>query len=245
MKLNTDGLILKSKKTGESNRLVTVLTRDLGVVTAFANGASKLKSKSAGATETLCYSTFTLSESKGTYTMTEAVPIEVFFELRKDIEKLSLAQYFCEVAMNTAVEGENSDEQLRLILNCLYLLSKGLRGNLFIKAVYELRIMTVSGFMPDLSCCAACGAKRINNPVFSIDDAVVYCENCGGGVPLSAGVFSAMRHICSCPFERLFSFEIGSKSLTALADIAERYVISHCGRRFTALDFYKNLPRQR
>lgn len=243
MKLNTDGLILRSKKTGESNRLVTVLTRDLGVVYAFANGAAKVSGKSSNATETLCYSTFSLSENKGTYTLSEAAPIEMFFDLRSDIERLSLAQYFCELVMNLAVEGEDASELLRLTLNSLYLLSNNLRAPRFIKAVFELRIMSTAGFMPDLSCCSECGAQDISEPVFNINDGVVYCSGCGNGVAIGRGVLAAMRHICTCDFLRIFSFEIGDESLKKLSEICERYVVAHCSRRFTALDFYNNLPR--
>ncbi len=243
MKLNTDGLILKSKRTGESNRLVTVLTRDLGVVSAFANGAAKVAGKSSSATETLCYSTFTLSENKGTYTLSEAVPVEVFFELRSDIERLSLAQYFCELVMNLAVEGEDASELLRLTLNSLYLLSKDLRPMSFIKAVFELRMMTAAGFMPDLAACTVCERDDIAEPLFNINDGVVTCQSCGTGVAVGRGVLAAMRHICTGDFERVFSFEISEKSLKKLAEISERYVIAHCSRRFTALDFYNNLPR--
>ncbi len=243
MKLNTDGLILKSRKTGESNRLVTVLTRDLGVINAFANGASKLSGKSAGATETLCYSTFTLSESKGTYTLSEATAVEVFFELRADIERLALAQYFCELIMNIAVEGEDSSELLRLILNSLFLLAKGLRPLPFIKAVFELRVMSCAGFMPDLFGCSVCENDDISEPMFNIEGGTLACSGCSGGTPIGKGTLAAMRHICSCDFKRLFSFEIGNRSLKEISDVAQQYVITHCSKRFTALDFYNNLPR--
>jgi len=243
MKINTDGLILKSSQTGEQDRLVTILTRDLGVVRAFAHGAAKAKGRSASATETLCYSTFTLSENKGTYSVSEATPVELFFELRSDIERVSLAQYFCEVAMSLAVEGEESSSFLRLILNSLYLLAKGLRDVRFIKAVFELRIMTLSGFMPDTESCCECGETQIARPLFDINGGVIRCDGCGGGFAITNGVLGAMRHICTAEESRIFSFELGEESLQILSDVAERYLLSQCDRSFTALDFYKNLPR--
>ncbi len=243
MKLNTDGLILKSSQTGEQDRLVTILTRDLGVVRAFAHGAAKAKGRSASATETLCYSTFTLSENKGTYSVSEATPVELFFELRSDIERVSLAQYFCEVAMSLAVEGEESSSLLRLILNSLYLLAKGLRAPRFIKSVFELRIMTLSGFMPDTDGCCECGETQISRPIFDINGGVIRCDGCGGGFAITRGVLEATRHICTAEESRIFSFEIGEESLQILSDVAERYLLSQCDRGFTALDFYKNLPR--
>ncbi len=243
MKLNTDGLILKSSRTGEQDRLVTLLTRDLGVVRAFAHGASKAKGRSASATETLCYSTFTLSEHKGTYSISEATPVELFFDLRSDIERTTLAQYFCEVAMNLVVEGEEASSALKLMLNSLYLLSKNLRDMRLIKAVFELRMMTISGFMPDAEACCECGKNQIHRPLFDINGGVVRCDGCGGGVYITNGVLEAIRYICTAEDSRIFSFDLGEDSLQILSDVAERYIISQSDRGFTALDFYKNIPK--
>ena len=241
MKINTDGLILKRGAVGESDRLVTVLTRDMGVIRAFVRGANKVKGKSASATDALCYSTFSVTKSKDTYNIDEVTPVEVFFELRSDIEKLSLAQYFCEAVMYLVMEGEESNEALRLILNCLYMLAKGLRPNDQIKAIFELRLMTISGFMPELRCCSECGADVGGDAYFSFVDGTVSCALHGKGVYLPAGVLAALRHISECGFEKLFSFEMPSESLKALTSVTERYLKTHCDREFTALNFYKSL----
>lgn len=242
MKMNTDGLILKRGSVGEHDRLVTVLTRDLGVIRAFVHGGSKVKGKTISATDILCYSSFTVSRTRDTYSLSEVTPLEVFFDLRSDIEKLSLAQYFCEVALSLAVEGESAEEPLRLILNCLYMLMKGLRPNGQIKAIFELRMMTLAGFMPDLTACAACGGEPAGGARFRWEEGTVCCETCGsGGVWISPGVLAAMRHIVSAPLEKLFSFEMPTESLKALESVTERYLMTHCDRYFTALNFYKTL----
>lgn len=242
MKINTDGLIIKRGAVGENDRLVTVLTRDLGVIRAFVHGGNKVKGKTISATDVLCYSSFTVSRNRDTYTISEVTPLEVFFDLRGDIEKLSLAQYFCEVALSLAVEGENAEEPLRLILNCLYMLMKGLRPDRQIKAIFELRMMTLSGFMPDLTACAICGGELKGSVWFRCEEGTVCCENCGsGGVLISPGVLAAMRHIVSCELEKLFSFEMPPEALKALDAVTERYLITHCDRYFTALHFYKSL----
>ncbi len=242
MKINTDGLIIKRGSVGENDRLVTVLTRDLGVIRAFVHGANKVKGKTVSATDALSYSKFTVSKNRDTYTISEITPVEVFFDLRSDIERLSLAQYFCEVTMHLAVEGEAAEEPLRLILNCLYLLMKQTRPMLQIKAIFELRMMTLAGFMPDLSGCAGCGNEQPEPAWFSYAEGTVKCDACGGGGTLiSGGVLAAMRHIVGCDFERLFNFELTPDALKALAAVTERYVITHCDCSFTALNFYKSL----
>ncbi|MBP5618230.1 MAG: DNA repair protein RecO [Clostridia bacterium] len=243
MKINTDGRILKRGAVGESDRLDTLLTRDLGVIRAFVHGGNKVKGKSASATDALCYSSFTVAKNKETYSISEVTPIEVFFDLRGDIEKLSLAQYFCEVAGALVVENEPAEEPLRLILNALYLLTKDLRPAVQIKAVFELRMMTLAGFMPDLTACALCGEEPQGNVVFRPTEGTIACDACSreGGIPLSAGVLAAMRHIVSAPLERLFAFEMAPEGLKALGDVTEKYLLTHSERRFTALAFYHSL----
>ena len=55
MRMNTDALVLRVTDTGESDRLLTLLTSEYGVLRAFANRAKKINSKFMGATQSMCY----------------------------------------------------------------------------------------------------------------------------------------------------------------------------------------------
>ena len=153
MRLSTDGLIVKESNVGEYDRLVVALTRHRGLITAFAPGARRLKNRNASSTGLLCYSNLTFFRGKDTYKVDEASAIEVFFPLRSDIVKLSLAQYFCELCLCLAPEGAPAEDFLRLTLNSLHFLSKDGRPPLLLKSVMELRMLTLSGYMPDLLAC--------------------------------------------------------------------------------------------
>ena len=98
MQVKTQGLIIREQTVGESDRLVTVLTRDAGVVRAFARRAKNLKDSKSAATQLLCYSRLSIFKGREKYMIDDAEPMEVFFGLRRDIAALSLAQYFCELA---------------------------------------------------------------------------------------------------------------------------------------------------
>ena len=94
MRTNTDGLILKEHNIGEKDKLVTVLTRHNGLVRAFVRGAKSVNNRKNSSTGMFCFSKLCLYKTKESYIIDEAEPIELFFELRNDLEKLSLAQYF-------------------------------------------------------------------------------------------------------------------------------------------------------
>lgn len=243
MRINTRGLIIRDTAVKNEDRLVTVLTPDLGVIRAFVRRARRLKGNSAAATQLLGYSELTLFCNRDTYTIDEADPIDIFFELRSDIERLSLAQYFCEMCCVFGAEGVGAEEELRLILNCLHLLARFDRlSPTAIKAIFELRMAAISGFMPELSGCADCGDDN-GEMRFSLVDGTLFCSKCDSGnhVPVQRGVLAAMRHICSSPLERLFSFSLPDEGIKQLSQITENYILAQSGCDFAALSFYKSL----
>lgn len=242
MRMNTDGIVLRVTDTGESDRAVTVLTRDFGVIHAFANGAKKVKSRFLGATQPLCFSRFSIYKSRNSYIIDEAQSIEVFFGLRDDIETLALAQYFCELAGELAPELDVADDFLRLLLNSLHILISGKRPQNQVKAVFEMRILTLAGYMPELSVCPHCGDEPENGIFFSVDEGCIYCQSSAhGGFEITAGVLSAMRHICTCGDKRIFAFEMPPASLSLLTEISEKYLVAQTQRRYKSLEFYKSL----
>lgn len=241
MRMNTDALVLKVTDTGESDRLVTLLTSEYGVLRAFANRAKKINSRMHGATQSLCYADFSIYKSRDSYIIDDASAKEVFFGLREDIEKLALAQYFCAVAAELAPEMEPARDYLRVILNSMHLLETGRRTNNFLKGVTELKIAAFSGFMPDLTVCRGCGCEPSGEAFLNLEDGCIYCKNCGGGEIINATVLAAMRHVCANPIERIYSFSMPERDEIRFAQVCEKFLLSQTRTRFKALDFYKSL----
>ena len=116
-RFTTEGLGIKEMNVGESDRLVTLFTRDYGIIRAFASGAKKMNNKKGSATSALTYASFSIIKRKDTYKIYEAQPIRIFFGAGSDIERLTLSQYFCELALKLIPDGTPNPEFLRLILN--------------------------------------------------------------------------------------------------------------------------------
>ena len=246
MGLKTQGLVIREQAVGESDRLVTVLTKDEGVVRAFARRAKNLKDSKNAATGLLCYSRFTLSKGKSAYNINEAFPIEVFFDLRRDITRLALAQYFCQLASELVPEGVEAGEYLRLVLNALHFLCRGARPQPVLKAIVELRMLSEAGFMPNLAYCAHCGAYEAERVYFKVGRGELYCDGCfidngDPWVPLSPGALTAARHIVFADFEKVFSFSLAPGAQEELSAAAEAYTVQILQKRPRTLDFYHSL----
>lgn len=242
MNLSTSGLIIREFHVGESDRLVTVLTRDFGLIRAFASGARSIKGKKQAGTQLLSYGNFAFTERKDTYRITEAECLDVFFALRSDLVKLSLAQYFCELCGALAPEQDDAADYLRVMLNTLKFLETDRLPALQLKAVLELALLSLAGYMPDVSGCAVCGAK--SGPMgLDPTGGVALCQNhlTGRCLPLSAGTLQAVRHITGAPVERLFSFTLSPAGMQELGAASEALVKAQLERSFKTLDFYHTL----
>lgn len=244
MQITTEALVIRTMDVGESDRLLTLLTKDYGVIKAFASGAKKIKSKYYSATSFLCYSHFTLELVKDTYRVRDAVLNRCLFKLGCDVETISLSQYFCEVVSFFSPIENESEMFLRLILNSCHLLNTAKVPPNIVKAVFELKSTCLAGFMPDLVACSNCGN---DTPPFYFDynEGVMLCGKCcldgQGKVVLDQTVLSAMRHIIYSDFEKIFNFTLPKATADRLSKITEAFLMAQTEHSFKALNFYNSM----
>ena len=176
----------------------------------------------------------------------DAKPVEVFFPLREDVERMALAQYFCELALHMTPTDAPAPQHLRLLLAGLHYLCQPDRDPLQIKAVVEGRLLCLEGYMPDLTACTGCGCQPTGTCWFSPVAGTVFCDTCvkdGDAISLSSGVLAALRHILMGEFERCFAFRLPPSDIAVLATVMERFLLCQQSRRYATLDFYHTLRR--
>lgn len=245
MYLTIRGLVLRVTNYNDNDALLTVLTHDHGKLTVKARGLRRKNSPLVAPCQFLAYGEFTLFEYRSMYTINEANSIELFQNLRRDIEKLSLATYLAQVAEVLSQEDLPNPELLSLTLNCLYAISQLSVPDFLIKAVFELRSACLAGYTPDLYGCWHCGNPTPD--LFDISAGRLECHGCrnsesdGIRMPVNAGSLEAMRYICFCNAKQLFAFQIGEDTLRYLSAVSESYLAAQLERGFSTLDFYKSL----
>lgn len=197
----TMGLVLKETRYREADRILTILTPKLGVITAMAANSLRLKSKLFSACGLFCYSEFTLVPGRNMYTVREAEVQNIFHGVSSSIEGVSLAMYLTEMAAALSPTGEEAARELRLVLNSLYMISEHRTDLRVIKAVFELRTMSECGFMPQIVCCRDCGTYD-EGDAFYLDaqEGHLLCAACaakaGKNCNLDKAALFALRHIC-------------------------------------------------
>ena len=252
MQIKTTGLVLKHRNIGENDRIVTFLTADLGVVEVSARGVKSVRSPLSGAAQLLAYSELCLYKGRQSYyILNSAETVTSFYELRLDVEKLALDTKFCQLAGCLSPGAETAGEFLRLLLNTLHLLQEGKLPARQLKSIFELRALSVGGFMPNLVGCTLCGEYQKPRMAFLPLEGLLLCGDCFPGsaydregtilAALPEPVLAAMRHIVFSQPERLFSFRLAGESLNQLSSVTEEYTLLHTEGVFKALELFHQM----
>ncbi len=256
-----DGLIIRECDVGESDKLLTVLTRERGKLLLLAKGVRSKSSKLSFLCRIFNYANFEYYEKNGRFWLASGDITTPFFTSPKDIDSISIASYVLEVACEISGENFSDETLLRLLLNTLYALENKLRPYEQIKGAFEFFAATHAGFAPDVSECESCGSDisdENNKKSFMLDvrGGALICSECAtnipqslindGGelIPLTPEVIMAIRYAVSAPVNRLFSFTLSKESDVLLFSRAgENYLRDHLERGFEALDFYRAMNK--
>ena len=249
------GLILRETETKETDKILTVLTAEMGKIPVIARGARRKNSRLAAACQLFAWSEMTLYKRGNWYYLDSADPEELFAGLQKDLVRFALAAYLAELTefvtgeenpapeLLHAPQGEKAEEFLRLLLNGLYALAKLDKDPALVKPAFTFRLLALAGFEPMIDGCAVCGAETAQSPVLDVVQGVVHCRKCGGpggeSFPLSAACMTALEHILHGPDRKLYSFTLMPEDLRLLDRAAEGFAAAQLERSFRTLGYYK------
>ncbi len=246
MKISLNGIIIREIDVGENDKIFKIFTSQ-GIISAIARGAKKIKKSSMPTIQLLAYCNFTFVEGKDLYIISEVEIIELFWNVRKDLTSLALAQYFCELCTAWRPDESSAPDLLRLLLNTMFFVSKGTKDTKILKSVFELRGSSLCGYMPNLIGCSRCKIYEGACMNFFIKRGVIVCDECvlndetAQAIKLPSAVLGALRHIVYAPLEKVFAFNISENLKHMLCDICEKYIYLHVETNFKSLKFYKSI----
>lgn len=240
----TVGLVLRETETKEADKILTVLTPELGRISVIAKGARSRRSRYTAACQLLAYDELTLSRRGEWYYLTAASTLELFDGVRQDIGKLALAAYFAELTEAVCQDAMAAAEIMPLLLNALYALGTLGKEPLLVKTAFQWRLLMAAGFAPLTEGCAVCGREMPEAPMLDVMQGVLRCGGCrvpGGGLslPLTEGAVQALRYILYCSPRKLYSFTLDTPGLRMLDRAAEAFSAVQLERSFRTLDYYK------
>ena len=224
--IKTKGIILLENNMGDFDKMVTLLT-PFGKIGCAAKGARRNNSSLMAGTQYFCFGDYMIYKGTNSYKINSCETIEVFYNLRTDLDKLKYAVHISKIVNDVTDENQNTYRILQLLLNTLYVISETDKNLDLVLSVFKLRLLCLMGFKPQIDVCSVC-EKKENIKFFSIADNSVKCESCGrsdkSAISISVTTYDAIRFISSVNAKKIFSFDVPEESIKELDLITKIYL---------------------
>ena len=233
-----EAVVLGMMDYRESDKIVTIFTLEHGKLKGLARGAKRSVRRFGGALELFARLRVELGMKEGLAQLHLADIVTVFPRIRADLGKIGHAGYACELTDALMPEGMRNPRLFRLLTAYLEQLDH-FPADSSDRRFFELNLLNILGYRPELDLCAACGAELagrgwLRNSV----DAGLFCERCGtGGRPIAAATLDLLRRaLLTGRFGVLRFSPAGLDEAGLLLDSA---IASHLQRPLHALSFLR------
>jgi DNA repair protein RecO (recombination protein O) len=243
----TEAVVLRVRRMGEADSVLTLLSADRGKFDAVARGVRKPTSRKAGHLEPLTHSTLLLAHGTNLDIITQAQALHTFLPMREDLRRLGGGLYAAELVDRFTVEREESYALFRLLVDTLARLSDGEHVDLTLR-YFEARLLQESGFRPQLYQCVTCGEAL--QPVlnyFSVAGGGAVCPGCrpaGSGLPtIGVNVLKVLRLMLRAGYADVARLRLDETLMSELETLLRLAVHRQLEREPRSLQFLRELRR--
>ena len=227
-----EAIVLRSIKLGEADRIVTLFARDAGKISAVAKGIRKTKSKFGGRLEPFTCVELVLYRGRNLDTVTQVDIVSSFQEVRADYARLTAASALVELVDKISPDREQALSVYRLLLAGLSGLAEG-KGATVVPG-FVLKMLSLSGFHPQLSVCAGCG-RRDGLGGFSAGLGGVVCEDCWREDRDAERVAPATIELMARLLHEDFGVDAGERATGEVTQLLRHYAEYHIERPLRSL----------
>ncbi len=231
-------LVLRAVAVGDQDRLLTLLSQELGIITVSARGVARNANRLSAVAQPFMYAEFVLFEGKSRYSLNSAEVLVSFFNLANEPEVYETAVVMVKYAEDAALEPSAAKEVLELLLHGLHKLLPGGKQQLnpqLVSAVFQLKLLQISGLAPHLTGCVLCGTPAIDRIRFSQRFQGFLCETCEPddvtAVFVYTGCAKAMLYTLFSPVATLFRFELDVNLVRPFQQTVELYMNTQWDKR--------------
>ena len=247
--VRTEGIILRRKDFGESDRILVVFTRKLGRISGIAKGARKPSSKIAGHLELFMRSSFLISRGRNLHLITQAEVLESYDSIRENLIGIGLGSYIVELVDSVTYDEGSNLKLYDLLLTTLNALDAGDDPGIVVH-YFELHLLGLVGFQPEFFICVDCG-KKISEQDQFLSGALggVVCPTCAGNVrgadirPVSSRILKYLRHFQRSSLQELLTLTISDDIQKGLEDIIRYYLTHVLESHLNSPEFIKQISK--
>lgn len=239
---NVEAIVVRVKAFGEADRLVHLLTREAGKVRVVARGARRPKSRFTPAMQLFTHCQVQVYRGRTLDGVRQVEILESFRALREDLDRMAHAMYACELADEMVLEHQPSEPVFSLLLDLLRVLASPQSAPGPPLAAFQLQLLTLAGFRPELGQCVVCGGPVAGLEVrLSPAEGGILCERCAAGAGrvllVARGAMEAMRFLQSAGVRRAGVLRLQEGLWEQARRAIEDFVEFRLERRLRSRDF--------
>jgi len=240
--------VLRHSDWGEADRLLTLYSREQGKLRAVAKGVRRMHSRKAGHLEPFTRVVIMLAHGRDLWIVTQAESLDAYQPLRENLFLTGTASYVIELVDRFSYEeGENS-QIYRLLTDTLSRLSSGEDPFLVVR-YYELHLLDLLGFRPELTHCVNCRAEiKAQDQFFLAEQGGVLCPGCGPGKPevkpVSMLALKFLRHVQRSTFEHVRRAHIPPTVQSEMEALLQYYLTYLLERGLNSPIFLREVARK-
>jgi DNA repair protein RecO (recombination protein O) len=238
------GVVLRTWKLGEADRIIVLATAGHGKVRAVAKGVRKTKSRLGGRLEPLTNLSLLMYEGRELDIVSQVETIDHFRPIRDDLERMTDAMALLEVVDQVAQEREANPRLYQMLVGALRALADR-RAPLLVPAFFW-KVLSLEGAHPLLSQCARCGLPhgpngQVDLVAFDLSEGGALCRSCRRGLPMSAEALALIRRILEGGLNSALA-ELPGPTVSEVTALATWSMEQHLERRLRSVRLLNGAP---
>ncbi len=240
-----EGIIIRTTNYGETNKIVTLYTREWGKVGVMARGAKKPNSRLAAVTQLFTYGYFLVQKSSGLGGLQQGEIISSMRSIREDIFLTAYASYIVDLTDKSIDDRKPNPFLFELVYQTLNLINEGYDAEIIVN-IFEMKMLNTLGLYPVLNQCSICGHTE-GHFSFSIREGGLICHRCLEKDPyhlkISPSAVKLLRLFYYLDLARLGNVSVKSETKVELKQVISAYYDEYSGLNLKTKKFLNQMGK--
>lgn len=194
--IRTSAIVIRTADFKDADRMLTLLTKDYGLMSARVKAAKKQTSKLFSSSGLFCCGEYEFYEKGGYYGVRGCSITHSFQKLSEDYDSYSAACFIADAAGKVAQEEYPVPKLFALVVNALFALETKAADSDTVVCYFIQRMLYIEGLYPEVGACVLCGREDVSH--FSAEHGGALCAGCAkthGGERAGGEVLAALREM--------------------------------------------------
>ncbi|MFZ7130738.1 MAG: DNA repair protein RecO [Eubacteriales bacterium] len=238
------GIVIKRTEINDNDIILTMFSKERGKFQAIAKGVKKTKSPLIGSTQLFCYTHFVYYTGKTFDYVNETELLESFYKIRNDLERFAIATYMIEIVLHSFEMDQQEERVFNLLLYSLTLLNKPIRDTRLLLLAYQLKIVGLMGYAPNLDACSHCH-RKMEEHHYSNHFGGLICGDCRVKDPYAKFIrndaITMIDKLLFCPLKQINTFQFNNEGINVMINIMNQYITYHIDKKLFSYAFLETI----